>query len=74
MKLPTNEWRQPFFYLVEFIWFERFIYFCIIANTIVMAIQWLNQPNEITNINSTLNYAFAAIFVFEVVAKFIAYG
>ena len=38
MKLPLNEWRQPFFYLAEFIWFDRFIYSCILTNTAALAV------------------------------------
>ncbi|CDW81684.1 voltage-gated ion channel superfamily [Stylonychia lemnae] len=74
MKLPQSEWRQPFFKLAQFVWFERFIYFCIIANTVILAIQWQNQPVILDLITEKFNYAFAGIFTFEVIVKFIAYG
>eukprot|EP00347_Sterkiella_histriomuscorum_P013804 403363301 len=74
MKLPANEWRQPFFILAEFKWFERFIYFCIIANTVILSIQWQNQPQVLDVLTEKVNYAFAGIFTFEVIVKFLAYG
>ena len=38
MKQPREEWRTPFFYLAEYYLFDRFILFCILANTAVFSI------------------------------------
>jgi hypothetical protein len=74
MKLPVDEWRHPFFYLAKNKWFDRFIYVCIVLNTIVLAFYWYDQPSNATSINTTINYVFASIFTLETVAKIIGYG
>jgi hypothetical protein len=38
MKVPNSEWRQPFFYISESKWFERFILLCILVNTVNLAV------------------------------------
>lgn len=48
---------QDFFLkIVENIYFELFIAFCIIFNTIVMAIQYDGQPQTIDDLQNITNY------------------
>ena len=37
---PEENWRKPFYNLQSNKHFERFIYVCIVANTIVLLIKW----------------------------------
>lgn len=38
MKLPYDDWKQPFFYTAENAIFQYFILFCILANTVVLTL------------------------------------
>jgi hypothetical protein len=40
MKLPNEDWRQPFFYTAENSIFQYFILLCILSNTVVLTLQW----------------------------------
>lgn len=44
MQKPKAEWRHPFFYLAESKAFQYFIMACIFLNSIMLALQWYNQP------------------------------
>ena len=74
MKVPQSEWRQPFFFLAEFKWFDKFILLCILANTVNLAVQWYGQPDRVDGITQDINYVFAGVFILEVLIKWIAYG
>jgi hypothetical protein len=74
MQMPNYELRQPFFSLVENKWFDKFIFLCIILNTIVLAIDWHGAPEQIDSITTQINYIFAAIYTLETISKLIGYG
>jgi len=74
MKLPSSEWRHPFYFLAQSKWFDRFIYLCIILNTVVLAIDWYGASAEILSLTTTINYVFAAIFTLEAMLKILGYG
>ena len=54
------------------LWFENFIMACIMLNTIVMALLWFDEPDELHLVQEILNYVFAGIFTLEAVIKLIA--
>jgi len=54
--------------------FEVGILVCILLNTVILAINWYDQPKYVDNILSSLNYFFAAIFTLEAILKLIAFG
>lgn len=60
--------------IVESLYFDLFITFCIILNTIIMAIQYDGQPIEIDNLQDYSNYVISSIFIAEALFKMIAYG
>ncbi|CAF0755497.1 unnamed protein product [Brachionus calyciflorus] len=60
--------------IVNNIYFELFIAFCIIFNTIVMAIQYDGQPKTIDDLQDITNYVVFGIFVLEAILKMIALG
>ena len=55
-------------------WFDGFILFCIILNTVVLAMRWYQMGTTIQFINNILNYVFAAIFTLEAIIKITAFG
>ena len=65
---------MKFYRLIEDTRFDKFILACIILNTIVLAIQWYNQPKIVSQVTSMINYIFAVIFAIEAVIKIIGYG
>jgi len=40
MVMPSNQLRQPFFYIAESIFTQVFIIICILVNTIILSLQW----------------------------------
>lgn len=74
MKLPHSEWRQPFFYIAQSPIIEYISLACIIVNTVIMILEWVNQPEELDRIFEMLNIACAAIFSIEFAIKYIGYG
>lgn len=53
-------------------WFENFIMFCIILNTVVMALVWFDEPQDLAPVIEIVNYIFMAIFTLEAIIKIIA--
>jgi len=53
-------------------WFGFFIFFCIICNTIVMAINWYGAPQSLLNALEYTNYFFTVVFTVEAVIKLYA--
>ena len=47
---------------------------CILLNTLGLTINWYSQPKNIDNDLDYYNYSFALIFLFEAVAKNVAFG
>jgi hypothetical protein len=74
MKLPSNEWRQPFYYISMNNYVNHFFTVCIVLNTIVLVLEWYGQSIIIREILDFINYSFAGIFTLEFVIKFIGYG
>ncbi|CDW83245.1 voltage-gated ion channel superfamily [Stylonychia lemnae] len=54
--------------------FDYFIIGCIIINTILMALTWFQNPQEIPANLEIVNYFFTAVFTLEAIIKIIAYG
>ena len=52
--------------------FDNFIMFCILANTLVMAMVWFDEPDGKEFVLEILNYVFSAIFTIEAIIKLIA--
>ncbi len=46
MKLPQEDWRQPFFYTAENWVFQYFILACILSNTVVLTIQYQGMSKQ----------------------------
>jgi len=71
---PSNHYRRSVFKMANHRFFEYFIMGCIIANTIVLATTWYDEPGEVEIITEILNYIFAAIFTIEAIIKLIGFG
>ena len=54
--------------------FDKFIMYCIVANTLVLAFSWYTQPEFYATPIEVINYIFVLIFIFEAVIKIIAQG
>ena len=50
------------------------IYLCIILNTVILALNWFDMPNELTIVFDQLNNAFTAIFTIEAFIKITIQG
>ena len=51
-----------------------FILCCIVANTILLTVNWYNDPETLQGDLDLANYAFTAIFTLEAIFKLIAEG
>ena len=47
---------------------------CIILNTIVLTITWVDQPKVVGKATDIINYGFAIIFTIEATLKLTAFG
>lgn len=74
MKLPNEDWRQPFFYTAESSYFQYFILLCILANTVVLTLQWQGMSKDITKTLEIMNFVFSSVFIAEFCIKFTGYG
>lgn len=74
MKMPKNEWRQPFFFISESYYVQSFIMFCIVVNTCILTLKWFGQSEDFNTTLETLNFVFAIIFTSETIIKLIGYG
>jgi voltage-dependent calcium channel L type alpha-1D len=54
--------------------FEIFIMVCIIANTIILAIKWYDEPKSVSSITELLNFILTIIFTIEAGIKLYALG
>ena len=52
--------------------FDNFIMFCILLNTIIMALIWFDQPKELPSVIEIFNYVFMFVFTIEMIIKIIA--
>jgi hypothetical protein len=74
MQVPQNEWKQPFFYIAENKLLQNFIFFCIIANTIILSLSWYGQSESMIRNVDNINIIFTIIFGIEFIIKVIGYG
>ncbi len=74
MKFPQKEWRHPFFFIAENIYVQSFILVCIIANSIILSMQWYGQPESYNRTFENLNILFTVIFTTEFLIKIAGYG
>eukprot|EP00760_Papus_ankaliazontas_P021273 PhM_4_TR18667/c0_g1_i1/m.19829 len=54
--------------------FNRFIIFCIVLNTVILAVEHHDQPDIIGSISEVCNIIFTVIFGVEMVLKIFAFG
>jgi hypothetical protein len=71
---PKNKFRLAFFKIQSSPHFNRFIFFCILINTILLMLKWYQQAAKIVYVLEIMNYIFTAIFVLEAIIKIIAQG
>ena len=71
---PKQRIRALVFNVVEHIYFEYFILVCIGLNTLVLAVYGVNIPKKYIEWTEYANFAFSIVFLFEAIAKLIAFG
>ena len=71
---PTNPFRKWCYAVSSRHDFELFIMGCILANTVVLATTSYQQSQEITDVQTLLNYIFAVIFTIELIMKLAGLG
>jgi hypothetical protein len=74
MKLPNEDWRQPFFYTAENSIFQYFILLCILSNTVVLTLQWQGMSKDTTKTLDVMNFVFSSVFIAEFCIKLVGYG
>ena len=72
--LHLNKIRKVIYDFANSFAFEIFILVCIVLNTLVLSIEWYEQPPNVNLILEIINYIFAAIFLIEALLKLIALG
>jgi len=72
--LEYNCARLWFFYQVEKPMFDNIINGVIMANVLSMCIEFWDQPDAYTLFLQILNYVFCVIFLYELIAKTMAWG
>ena len=53
-------------------YFENFIMFCILLNTVIMAMHWFDEPTQLLSVIEVFNYVFMVVFTMEAIIKLIA--
>ena len=74
MKLPNEDWRQPFFYTAENSISQSFILLCILSNTVVLTLQWQGMSKDTTKTLDIMNFVFSSVFIAEFCIKLVGYG
>ena len=74
MKLPGNEWRQPFFYIAQDSYFHNFILLCIIVNTATLTLEWYGMAESMSERLEMMNYIFTGVFTTEFLIKYVGFG
>jgi hypothetical protein len=59
-------------WLVDRWWFASLVVFCIVANTVLLALEWEGQSQEFRDKLDQCNLFLSAVFLFEMVAKLLA--
>lgn len=70
--LPKEYLCLKAYHIISSLLFEKFIMFCIIANTILFAIHFWGQSTVYENILNTFNSSFIIIFTLEAILKLMA--
>jgi hypothetical protein len=73
-QMTKSKFRNAMIIVSEHYIFESIIMILIIINTIVLALKWYGEPNQLPKILELLNYVFAGIFSLEAIIKLIAFG
>ena len=71
---PKQKWRIPFFVFVKRPFFDGFIMFCIVANTVVLMCTSFDEGLEREAVLETMNAIFSYIFTVEFFLKFTGLG
>lgn len=71
---PENIIRKFLFRMVRHKLFDIFLMFCIVANIIVMGLNYEGAPNSYNTILENINYFFTAVFIVEFLLKLLAFG
>lgn len=74
MKIPINEFRQPFYYMAHSKYVNNFFTLCIVLNTLVLVLTWYDQNLKFQSALDYMNYGFAAIFTLEFIIKYVGFG
>jgi voltage-dependent calcium channel L type alpha-1D len=74
IKPSENPIRKLFFYVYDHRHFERFIQICILANTVVLMMEWYRMDKRVSDITEILNQVFTAIFAVEAMIRLLAIG
>lgn len=69
---PDDRFRDCCISLIERPSFDKFIMYCIMANTSLLAFQWYMQPASLEGPISVANYVFILIFTAEAIIKIFA--
>lgn len=72
LKKPKSRCRSFFFRIADSLIYQRIIFFCIIANTVVLFLKWYEQGSKFDLASEDLNYIFTAIFSIEAIIQLIA--
>ena len=62
-----NICRDSLYDIAESRWFRDFITWSILANTVLMACTWQNEPFLFKNVMAMANYFFATIYTIEAI-------
>ena len=71
---PKNKIRLFILKIANSLWFERFIFVCIILNMFVIMIKYYNNPSLMEKATDQINLIFTAIFALEALIKIIGLG
>lgn len=65
----SNLKEKPWFKIINNKYFEVFIIFCIVINTIALALNWYRRPNVVERVTDIVNYIFTVVFTIEAIIK-----
>lgn len=73
-KEPENLLRKICYRIQKYKHFEKIIYFCILCNTLVLALSYHGEPTFLEILIELSNSLFTAIFTIEALVKILALG
>ena len=71
---PQGKVRQYFYKIVHLSYFDTIFSIIICTNTLVLCLEYYDQPNELTVVLAWLDYIFTILYSFEVCSKIIGTG